>query len=197
MLKNLIFTACLSAAAVSHPLEQVQRYPGVQYRFTQNLFDELKGVVFSGIAPLVHKIESLVPTQYSFGDFSITNVTFDYPDMNVSSSQITIDNQNSGVFLQYPKINRHVVHIDFDYELYYLFHITGGVDLKLKDFQFESGFSVTADELTGAPIVDLYETNVDFGRSNIKFTDNVLLESLWFVLDWLRDPAIWIIEWYV
>lgn len=42
-----------------------------------------------------------------------------------------------------------------------------------------------------------YDTAIDFGSSNIKFTDNIILESIGFVLDWLRTPAIWVIDWYL
>lgn len=147
MMKNLILSSCLTAVAVG---SQRQRYPGLQFRFNQNFFDDVQEIFFAELAPLVSLVESYVPKQYSFGDFAITNVTFDYPDVNLATAGVTIDNSNSGIFTKFPTINRHVVHVDFDYTFYYLFHFGGGVDFKFKDFQIESGLAVSADPITGA-----------------------------------------------
>jgi hypothetical protein len=128
---------------------------------------------------------------------AITNVTFDYPDVDVGSASINIDNSNSGLFVKLPKINRHVAHIDFDYTIFYLFHFTWGVDFKFKDFQVDSGLSVKSEPVTGNVTMQPYSTEIDFGRSNIKFTDNIILESIWFFVDLLRTPVIWVIDWYI
>lgn len=103
-------------------------------RFNQTLFDEVKNTVFSEIVTAIGDVEQLVPKQFSIGDLYINNVTFDTANVDVSNSQIKIDNTNSGVFLQLPKINRHVVHIDFEYVFCYVIPITFGVDFKLKEF---------------------------------------------------------------
>jgi hypothetical protein len=54
-----------------------------------------------------------------------------------------------------------------------------------------------ANPVTGAPIYTLYDTGVNFGKSNIKFTNNILIDFAWFFLDLLRDPVLWVIEWYI
>jgi hypothetical protein len=194
MMKNLIFTACMSAVALG---SKTQRYPGLQFRFNQNFFDAVEGAVFSELAPIISLVESYVPTQYTWGDFEITNVKFDYPVVDLTTAAVTIDNTNNGIFTKLPNIKSHTVHIDFDYTFYYIFSFGGGIEFSFEDFQVESGLAVSGDVDTGAVQMQPYSTAIDFGSTNIKFTDNIILEGLSYVLDWLRTPAIWVIDWYL
>ena len=43
----------------------------------------------------------------------------------------------------------------------------------------------------------MYNTYIDFGRSDITFTDNVILKTIWFFLDWIKTPIFWVINWYM
>lgn len=78
--------------------------------------------------------------------------------------------------MKMPNIVSSVIQLDFDYTLLWIHHIVGNLLIEVNDLQFESGVSLLADPVNGAPIIKVYNATIDLGSSMIMVTDNLFLE---------------------
>jgi hypothetical protein len=130
---------------------------------------------------LVEKINEKIPKEFTFLNVEISKIGLTDFAINTDRANFDIDNQKRGFKITWPTLKTWNIHFHVRVNYLFIFHYSMDVDIKMRDILLDNGLSIKANEISGAPIISLFDTHIDLGKSDIDLSGNL---------------AVWVINWF-
>lgn len=137
----------------------------------------------------MEKIDSILPTEYTFLNVKFTDIHFKDFQIDPARANFTIDQGRHGVKLDWAKLVNYQFHCHVRFGIFFFIAVNWDLDVYLKNVLLNNGFTITGNPHTGAPIFNLYSTNLDLGDSYYRMSGNFIMWLVsWFTNLLLKYP---------
>jgi len=80
--------------------------------------------------------------------------------------------------MNWAKLSNFDFHCKVYYNIFWPLSFSFNTDVKMKDLLLDNGLSITANDHTGTPMINFFNTEVDLGKSSLRLSGNL---ALWVI----------------
>ena len=180
-IKSLFVTAIVLLSSTS--ASDIQAYPGVQFRIQESFLDLITKEFFYQLPLFLDPLlNSLLPDHFDFLNFRASDFGFHNFTVDPSRANFSIDKDKHGIMMNWAEVTWWNFHTKFTWN-WLLFKYTVKLDVNVKEGTLDNGLSIQADDHTGAPEVNFFNTYVNLGKSYIELHGDFVA----WIIGWLSN----------
>lgn len=156
--------------ALSASASDLQAFPGAQIRVQQSFLDMIQRELYYELPHIVNDlIAPMIPTQISIlgGLVEVLNIRVTGFGLNTARAKWAIDPAQNGIMMNWPDLAAWNIHFEPFVGLFWPIEYSFDVDINFKDATLDNGVSITADPHSGTPAVNLFNSYIDLGLTQI------------------------------
>ena len=127
-------------------------------------------------------MNSLLPDHFDFLNFRASDFGFHNFTVDPSRANFSIDKDKHGIMMNWAEVTWWNFHTKFTWN-WLLFKYTVKLDVNVKEGTLDNGLSIQADDHTGAPEVNFFNTYVNLGKSYIELHGDFVA----WIIGWLSN----------
>lgn len=109
--------------------------------------------------------------------------------LDPARANFSIDKAHNGIKMNWAEVVQWDFHCHVRVGIVLFIAWSWNIDLKMREVLLDNGLSIAANDHTGAPIVNFFDTNIKLGKSEIDFSGNFAMWIIGWFTNFLKMPV--------